>query len=876
MNKTAQELRILLILMMLSIILRKAICVDYFSSNREFESKNIPDGLKFDYIVVGASGSGLIAVNSILENYFRNEEVSILLLDKGDEYKEQTTMENKSDDYIPTRRTDVNIYLSEDGYSIRESRKEGGRTSYGNVAFVAENVYTGDYYNSLGINLDAQKLQESYEYVRSVGDLIQPNIRTTWVLALERAFNDTETFPVENGSDDLYENDDEYINNESTNQINDYIPINEDEKKPNEYNTAAGLYVRKMNSDKTSEDNDESSMKKETENEKSLYTSAYYLPYTFLTYGFRRGYKRRSGIRLIKNTNLNNSLNLSRKGGRLFKVTNFYVRKVTFFENSDIEGNNNGELEVKCVEGIKLTNGKELENDVEYQNNIQLYCLKSKKGRIIIATGAINTPMILQRSGIGSVEDVKLSNPELERPIIENKNVGKGLKDHPTLSVFGFFKGLNLNQTHIKSSNALFSRKNFGLNCNNGNEKDDIMGGCESVTISEFEGFNIYNLWKNESYGSENFGINERNNSSIYNINDECSSLIRGISIHIPNPYSEGSVVWDEKNKKPLIHLGIFNDLNDLLIMEAGFRRIIRLFRSPNIYSLLIPNIIFDKNGWYPSLSGNHINENATNSFWRERIRNSRNNEGNWNKINISRSREVRTIDVIYEKCNLYSIFKDDVSQEQESDIRRNKQNIEVWSGIASYLNRLFNDFETNKGKQRVDENKEEIFRNNSIVVNNTLETLLENSNVYENKLATDRTTNYIDHLSRSSKSVLNGDVWNSNMLKYAGNSNYEPSIWTHIPLILPKLPSYPNMIREYVKRNTKSGNEFVGTASFGQVVEGQCFNVRGIRNLHILDESILNKHTNSDPIGTSMTLSRYAIMNIIKNKCFQRQIPIL
>ncbi|KAK6588851.1 FAD NAD(P)-binding rossman fold oxidoreductase [Cryptosporidium xiaoi] len=866
MNKVNLEL-ITVVALIVLLILKKVKSVDCFSTNREFENEQIPDGIKFDYIVVGASGSGLIAVNSILENYFRNEEVNILLLDKGDEYKEHVTVENRNEDYTPTRKSDVNIYLSEDGYSIKESKKEGGRTSYGNVPFVAENVYTGDYYNSLGINLDMQKLQESYEYVRSVGDLIQPNIRTTWVLALERAFNDTEAFPVENGSDDLYENDDEYLNNNSDTQYDEYSQIN-NEKKAQEYNTIQGLYVRKMDLNKTGESNDKPSIKKETENEKSLYTSAYYLPYTFLTYGFRRGYKRRSGVRLIKNTSLNDNSNSKRKGNRLFRIKNFYVKKVTFFERSVIEENNNSELLVKCVEGIKLTNEKNLMKNVDHQNDKVEYCLKSKKGRIIITAGAINTPMILQRSGIGSIEDVKLSNPELGKPLIENKNVGKGLKDHPTLSVFGFFKGLNLNQTHIKSSNALFSRKNFGVNCLDGKEKDDIMGGCESITISEFEGFNIYNSWKNESY--EYFRKNETNSSSIYNINDECTSLIRGISIHIPNPYSEGRVVWDDENKKPIIDLGMFSDLNDLLIMEAGFRRIIRLLRSPNIYSLLIPNIIPENNGWYSPFSGNNISNNSTNNLWRERIRNSRSGQENGNRINISRSREARNIDMIYDKCNLYSIFKDEMLQEKKSGVRRDNPNREIWSGITDYFNRLFNNFDANKNRQVINSRNEGSMRNNQTTAVDALESLLLATNIEEINASNDMANVNIDNTIKGTNNILNGDILNSNILKYTENK-YEPSIWGNVPLILPKLPGYPSMIRDYVKRNTKSGNEFVGTASLGQVVKGHCFNVKGVRNLHILDESILNKHTNSDPIGTSMTLSRYAILNIIKNKCFYR-----
>jgi choline dehydrogenase len=51
---------------------------------------------------------------------------------------------------------------------------------------------------------------------------------------------------------------------------------------------------------------------------------------------------------------------------------------------------------------------------------------------VIVAAGALGTPKILMKSGIGSAEELKLAGVE---PKVLSEGVGKGLKDHPTVAV---------------------------------------------------------------------------------------------------------------------------------------------------------------------------------------------------------------------------------------------------------------------------------------------------------------------------------------------------------------------------------------------------------------------------------------------------------
>ncbi|OII72779.1 FAD NAD-binding rossman fold oxidoreductase or glucose-methanol-choline oxidoreductase [Cryptosporidium ubiquitum] len=859
-----------------------------FKSRNTFSIENyykneIPNGMKFDYIIVGASANGLIAVRSLLEKYSRKgEEINILVVDKGKEYKESELTDEKqtkdninenskrwSSSYSPIiDKNDINIYTSEDGYKILSSNLEGGKTSYGNTPFIPEDVYSGDYYKSLGLNFDLQRLQESFEYVKSVGDIVQPNVRTSWVVALERAFNETGTFYVgdTNGEDlapedSLFENEmteSGYVSSFEIQNSNMGWKIDyEDDYQ--DHMTNWGNRLEPYNNNGVSE----------------YFTSPHYVPYTFLTYGFRRNLERRSSIRLLKvNPKLVN-------GKKVFKILNFHVDKV-IFSNLNKDNRENDKF-AECIQGRKLIedyNSEEVKKKI--YSRIEKYCLKSGKGKIILSAGALNTPMILQRSGVGSMKDIKISSPEIENPIIENEYIGKGLRDHPSLSIFGFFRGLNMDHIRIPSSEALFSKRKFGTKCKKQEEKDDIIQGCESVSISEFEGFtsNMNEIWEEQNI-----------------ISKECLPLIRGVTIRVPNPYSEGEVIWDDKNKRPKIRLGLLEDINDILILEAGFRRLIRLFRSTNIYSLLIPNIGVQKR---LNLFGDHTDRKLQLYF-----------TDFGGTHNYTNNLKAQGPEMIYQRCNLdnlslqYSNYNQNYgyTSDKEVDLNRSFYNMEIEDE---------EDEEDEKEEEEEEEEEKVANVRKSLEIFDRKEGNLPNYQMASNtgrfsylKEIHDRLriqgeglqssyygimhkfdksrkdeeddefiTKYDKLVSVNSKMdskySLFGLRKGETIINERDNKakNEEPSLWKSLPFILPKLPSYPDQIREYIKKNVKPGNEFVGTTAIGQVVETDCFRLIGAENLYILDEGILSKHTSSSPIGTSMILSRYAITKIMDGMC--------
>lgn len=839
-------------------------------------SVEVPDGMRFDYIIVGTSASGLVVVRSLLEKHTRKgEEINILIVDRGREYKEG---EQKSEEkharegtkygvrkggkssYSPiVDKHDISVYTSEDGHLVVESNVEGGRTSYGSTPFIPEDVYTGDYYRSLGLNFDFQRLQESFEYVKSVGDIVQPNIRTSWAIALERAFNETGTFYVGDANEEDLEPKDSLFENEMTES--GYVSTLGFE---NDGDSQEDIMSDKAELGSGLESDLNSSNRGGTE----YFTSPHYVPFTFLTYGFRRGFERRSGVRLLK-------INPRFAGGKtIFKILNFHVEKV-IFSNLNMK-DRESEKFAECIQGRRQFEGRgkryvergEEEKEATASHRVERYCVKPGGGRIILSAGALNTPMILQRSGVGTIEDIKVSSPELAGPIIENEYVGKGLRDHPSLSLFGFFRGIDMDSTRIPSSSALFSKRRFGSKCRKQEERDDIIQGCENISISEFEGFtdSVRDILGEKSI-----------------ISKECMQLVRGVTIRIPNPYSEGEVIWDDKSKRPRVRLGLLEDINDVLILEAGFRRLVRLFRSLIVSSLLLPNVSAQKRvNWI-------ISENS------DRRLQFSSADSEITHGNFLQAQGV-VPSAIYEKCGLDNLLLDYNAGHEQGDgeykrtevtnashfhnkrvadgrkeeenvgdlgegrVANVRKNLEIFerggfgssketssAGRPSYLKEIHDKLRVQEGGQSSHYGR--IYRQED---GNGAIHKYDYSNYVMISRRTDPKYGLIDMISERDERA---------------NSD-EPSLWKSLPFILPKLPSFPEQIRDYIRKNVRSGNEFVGTTAIGHVVETDCFRVIGTENLHILDEGILSKHTSSSPIGTSMILSRYAITKIMHNMC--------
>lgn len=71
----------------------------------------------------------------------------------------------------------------------------------------------------------------------------------------------------------------------------------------------------------------------------------------------------------------------------------------------------------------------------------------------------------------------------------------------------------------------------------------------------------------------------------------------------------------------------------------------------------------------------------------------------------------------------------------------------------------------------------------------------------------------------------------------------------------------------DYFRKNVVSSYHYFGTASFGTVVEGTDFRVKGTDNLHVVDASVLPNPTRVNPQGTIMAMGHYVGTKLAEKK---------
>jgi len=70
-----------------------------------------------------------------------------------------------------------------------------------------------------------------------------------------------------------------------------------------------------------------------------------------------------------------------------------------------------------------------------------------------------------------------------------------------------------------------------------------------------------------------------------------------------------------------------------------------------------------------------------------------------------------------------------------------------------------------------------------------------------------------------------------------------------------------------YFRKNVVSSYHYFGTASYGTVVEGSDFKVKGTENLHVVDASVLPNPTRVNPQGTIMAMGHYVGTKLTEKK---------
>jgi choline dehydrogenase len=90
---------------------------------------------------------------------------------------------------------------------------------------------------------------------------------------------------------------------------------------------------------------------------------------------------------------------------------------------------------------IRMTNGRATGLEIERNGNTSVM----DAGEVIVASGAIGTPALLQHSGIGPHEILKAAGVE---PCVDLPGVGRGLRDHPAVPMYWQTNAVGPEHTH--------------------------------------------------------------------------------------------------------------------------------------------------------------------------------------------------------------------------------------------------------------------------------------------------------------------------------------------------------------------------------------------------------------------------------------------
>jgi 5-(hydroxymethyl)furfural/furfural oxidase len=181
-------------------------------------------------------------------------------------------------------------------------------------------------------------------------------------------------------------------------------------------------------------------------------------------------------------------------------------------------------------------------------------------GEVVLCAGAVHSPAILLRSGVGPAAQLR----DLAIPLVQDAPVGENLVDHPLIGM-----GLRLRsearatEVDIRHCNCIV-RYNAGL----------VGAGRNDMVI----------------LGTNLIGYTEASLAYGYLLVSPFQAFSRG-SLRLASPDPEAD---------PVIELGMLSDERDLLRMRDGFRRLQELVRHPAM-ATIAEQVVIDGEGHTPA-----------------------------------------------------------------------------------------------------------------------------------------------------------------------------------------------------------------------------------------------------------------------------------
>ena len=244
------------------------------------------------------------------------------------------------------------------------------------------------------------------------------------------------------------------------------------------------------------------------------------------------------------------------KDGKRFSSADAFLKPIKNRQN----------LEVLCnahVHKIVLNNHKAI--GVIYSINGKRHTAMCD-AEIILSAGSINTPKILNLSGIGDPDELNKLGIKTN---IANKNIGKNLQDHLTVNISATVEGHNTFYEELRGLNVIKHLINYYRN---------------KPSLFSYAAADVGVFFKlDESSQNPDFQIHFAPGAGQYH-KDGKMRPISGITASVCQlrPFSRGSVKLQTANYEddPIIDYGYLNDSRDTKILLKGIKIVRQFFKT--------------------------------------------------------------------------------------------------------------------------------------------------------------------------------------------------------------------------------------------------------------------------------------------------------
>ena len=223
-------------------------------------------------------------------------------------------------------------------------------------------------------------------------------------------------------------------------------------------------------------------------------------------------------------------------------ISNLYDRRVSTaigYLDNPVRRRANLDIRADCfVTGLVLDGGKVVGVNLEQGSRAETV----NGAEVILAAGAIHSPAMLLRSGIGPAGDLRRLGIDV---VADRQGVGQNLQDHPTISISAFLrKGSRLGERLRRHTHIGFRYSSNLPEC-----------------------------------GAQDMYMVALSKSGWHPVGKQLGSLTTWVN----HPFSTGSVSLTSSSPRvePQVEFNLLRDRRDLIRLTAAMRKMIGLFDSP-------------------------------------------------------------------------------------------------------------------------------------------------------------------------------------------------------------------------------------------------------------------------------------------------------